>query len=169
MPKTIFSKEVQNIMESNGDHKRAKFVELVQHWFEACDERGIKPNEHVNHWIDMHNFLVKDVDFTNFPPPSTHVKGIPIVTDEGLLQGITTCIMLYQISMTKTFNNRGISTLGIESLSLSSLSKADMMMTGCPKAVQIHRILPIMMQYKSCKYDPDKIFQMNSRYSISIS
>ena len=29
--KTIFSKEVQNIMESNGDHKEAKFVELVQH------------------------------------------------------------------------------------------------------------------------------------------
>ena len=65
--------------------------------------------------------------------------------------------------MTKTFNNRGISTLGIESLSLSSLLKADMMMTGCPKAVQIHRILPIMMQYKSYKQDPDKIFQMDSR------
>ena len=31
--KSIFSKEVQNIIESNGDHKEAKFVELVQHWF----------------------------------------------------------------------------------------------------------------------------------------
>ena len=27
--KTIFSKEVQNIMESNGDHKEANFVEFV--------------------------------------------------------------------------------------------------------------------------------------------
>ena len=92
----------------------------------------------------MYNFLVKDVDFTNFPPPSTHIKGIPIVTYEGSLQGITTHIMLYQISMTKIFNNRAISTLGIESF-FASLSKADMMMTGCPKAVQIHRILPIMI------------------------
>ena len=94
----------------------------------------------------MHNFLVKDVDFTNFPPPSTHVKGILIVTCEGLLQGITTHIMLYQISMTKTFNNRAISTLGIKSF-FTSLSKADMMMTGCPKAVQIHRMLPVMMEH----------------------
>ena len=105
---------------------------------------------------------MKDVDFTNFPPPNTHIKGIQIVTYEGLLQGITTHIMLYQISMTKTVNNRAIYTLGIESF-FASLSKVDMMMTGCPKAVQIDRILPIMMQYNSYKHDPDKIFQMDSR------
>ena len=73
--KTIFSKEVQTIMELNGDLKEAKFVEMVCHWYEACYERGIKPNECVNHWTDMHNFPVNDVNFTNFPPPSTHVKG----------------------------------------------------------------------------------------------
>ena len=45
MAKRTFSKEVQNIMESNGDHVEALFVEVVHEWYEACNERGIHPNE----------------------------------------------------------------------------------------------------------------------------
>ena len=74
----------------------------------------------------------------------THIKGIPIITYEGLLQGISTRIALYNVSQTGTYNNRAISALGIESF-LSSLSKADLTMTGCPKATHIHRII---MYYK---------------------
>ena len=36
-------------------------------------------------------------------------------------------------------------------------------MTGCPKAVQLHRIIPIMMRYNSQKHNPDKKFRMDSR------
>ena len=35
----------------------------------------------------MHKFLTKNVNFDEYPPPSTHVKGIPIVTYKGILQG----------------------------------------------------------------------------------
>ena len=113
--KCIFSKEVESIMLKNGNTNEAKFIKLVWDWYEACDERGIHPNKRVNRWINMHNFLLTNVDFCDFPPPGTHIKGIPIVTYEGILQGITTRILLYNLSHKKTFNNRLISTLGIES------------------------------------------------------
>ena len=51
---------------------------------------------------------------------------------------------------------------GIE-IFFSTLSKADFTMTGCPKAVQIHQIIPIMMEYNTQKHNPNKIFKMDSR------
>ena len=162
MAKRTFSKEVQKIMESNGDHAEALFVEIVREWYEACDERGIHPKERVNRWICMHNFLTKDINFTDYPPPTMHYKGIPIITFEGILQGISTRLSLYDFALASTFNNRAISTLGIE-IFFSSLSKADFTMTGCPKAVQIHQIIPIMMEYNTQKHNPNKILKMDCR------
>ena len=112
--KCIFSKAVEDIMIQNGDIKEARFVKLTREWYEACDECGIHPNEHINKWINMHNFLMEQVNLAEFPP-STHVKGIPIITFEGLLQGTSTRMMLYHFAKLGTFNNRAISTLGIES------------------------------------------------------
>ena len=36
-------------------------------------------------------------------------------------------------------------------------------MTGCPKTTQIHKIIPIMLDYHWHKYDPDKMFNMDCR------
>ena len=157
MAKRTFSKEVQNIMESNGDHAEALFVEIDREWYEACDERGIHPKEQVNRWIHIHNFLTKDITFTEYPPPTKHHKGIPIITFEGILQGISTRLILYDLALAGTFNNCAISTLGIENF-FSTLLKADFTMTGCPKAVQIHQIIPIMMEYNTQKHNTNKFF-----------
>ena len=97
-------------------------------------------------WINLHKFLVSGINFDDFPPPGPHVKGIPVITYEGLLQCISMQINLYQLSQNGTYNNHAISTLGIESF-FSSLSQADLTMTGCPKATQIHKIIPVMMEY----------------------
>ena len=105
----------------------------------------------------MHNFLTKDITFTEYPPATKHHKGIPIITFEGILQGISTRLILYDLALAGTFNNRAISTLGIENF-FSTLLKADFTMTGCPKAVQIHQIIPIMMEYNTQKHNPNKIF-----------
>ena len=110
----------------------------------------------------MYNFLAKDVNFSDYPCLTTHIKGIPIITYEGILQEISTRILLYSLSASGTYNNRAISTLGIKNF-FSSLSKADFTMTGCPKSMQIHKIIPVMMQYNTHKHDPDKIFKMDQR------
>ena len=160
LAKRLFSKRVQRIMERNGDLEEAKFVQLVRQWYKACDEHGLHPNIRVNHWIEMHKFLTSGIHFDDYPMGSTHIKGIPIITYEGLLQGISTRISLYNISQTGTYNNRAISTLGIKSF-FSTLSKADFTMTGCPKAMQIHKILPIMMDFQNHKHNLDTIFKID--------
>ena len=108
----------------------------------------------------MYNFLIKNVKFSDYPCPTTHIKGIPIIVYEGILQGISTRILLYSLSKSGMYNNRSISTLGIENF-FSSLSKADFTMTRCPKSMQIHKIMPVMMQYNTHRHDPDKIFKMD--------
>ena len=160
--KKIFSKRVQRIMEKNGDYKEADFVQLVRQWYKACDERGLHPHERIDRWINMNNFLLQNVIVGDFPPPGGFVKGIPIITYEALLQSISTRITLYQFALNKAYNNRAISTLGIESF-FSSLSKMDFTMTGCPKVTQIHKIIPIMMDYNTHKHNPDKLFAMDPR------
>ena len=160
--KHFFSEEVENIMKQNGDIIEAHFLKLICEWYESCDERGILPEERVSKWINLHKFLVSGINFEEFPPYGSHVKGIPVITYEGLLQCISTRINLYQLSKSGTYNNHAISTLGIESF-FSSLSKADFTMTGCPKAMQIHKIIPVMMEYNWHKNNPDKIFKMDGR------
>ena len=43
--KRFFSKEVEAVLNKNGDKKEANFVHLVRDWYEACDERGIHIHE----------------------------------------------------------------------------------------------------------------------------
>ena len=107
----------------------------------------------------MHKFLTTGICFDDYPMGSTHIKGIPIIMYEGLLQGISKRISLYNISQTGTYN-RAISILGIE-IFFSTLSEVDFTMTGCPKAMQIHKILPIMMDFQNHKHNLDKIFKMD--------
>ena len=38
----FFSSDVQEILESKGDHAEAEFVELTRNWFQACDKRGME-------------------------------------------------------------------------------------------------------------------------------
>ena len=106
----FFSQEVEDIMESNGDLKEAGFLQLIRQWYEACDARGITANERVNRLISVHNYFCQFVNFHSYPPPSTHVLGIPIITFEGLLQGISIRLMLYGYS-NMAFSMRSISTL----------------------------------------------------------
>ena len=84
---------MDNILESH-------FIKLIHEWYEACDERGIMPEKHVNRWINLHKFLVQGINFEDFPPPGSHIKGIPCITYEGLLQCISTRINLYRLSET---------------------------------------------------------------------
>ena len=68
----------------------------------------------------------------------------------------------YCLSTSGTYSNRAIYTLGIENF-FSLLLKADFTITGHPKSNQIHRIIPVMMQYNTHKHDPEKIFKMDQR------
>ena len=41
----IFSKEVQDLMLTNGDIKEAQLVKHICNWYDACNERGLTVRE----------------------------------------------------------------------------------------------------------------------------
>ena len=79
--------------------------------------QGIKADEHVEHWYNMHNYLTQDIDFNKFPSPFSchYIKGMPIQTFEALLQICSMRIYLYAAAVVETYNSRAISTLPSES------------------------------------------------------
>ena len=62
----------------------------------------------------MSDLLLKEIDFTQFPPPGNKVAGVLIITYEGILQCNTLCLLLYSLSTNGNYNHRAISTLAAE-------------------------------------------------------
>ena len=113
----FFSLPVQHYMLSKGYAETAHFIQLIRNWFRACNERGIKADERVEYWYDTHEFLIRGVNFKQFPSPlcNCYVKGMPVQTFEVLLQICSTHIYLYALAVEETYNSRGVSTLQSES------------------------------------------------------
>ena len=40
-----------------GYRETAYFIEVMRNWFRACNDRGMKADERVEHWVNMHNYL----------------------------------------------------------------------------------------------------------------
>lgn len=160
--KKVFSLYVQRLMEKNGDYSEATFVKTVRQWYKACDERALSPSERIDRFLAMHFYLTRNNNFNTFPPPSTHYRGIPIVTYEGILQNISTRLSLYQLARGNKYNHRAISTLGVESF-FSDLSRVDFTQTGCPKACQIPKIMSAVCEVNNHKHNPSKGFTMDQR------
>ena len=129
-------------MLSKGYVETAHFIQLIQNWFRACNERGIKAGERVEYWYDTHEFLARGVDFEQFPSPlcSCYVKGMPIQTFEALLQICSIRIYLYVLAVDETYNSRGISTLQSESY-FSDVKRIDKDDKGYPKGPTIHKLI----------------------------
>jgi hypothetical protein len=107
----------------------------------------------------MTNMLTEEMTFGDYPPPSSHVKRLPIITYEGILQTNTLRLILYGFCDTGTYNARAISTLAAESF-FSDLTAIEFTTTGCPKAVQIPTLLAQVTQMNKHKHDPEKYFFM---------
>ena len=76
----FFSENVQKILQLNGDKSEADFVQKTRNWFQACDERGMSVEYQMKYLHDMYSFLLSKYQFYDYPPPTTHISGIPIKT-----------------------------------------------------------------------------------------
>ena len=84
-------------MESKGYNDTVGFVQLVQNWNRACDERGMAADERVEHMYNIYSFLTDGTDFNEFPSISTkcYIWGMLIQTFEVILHNVCTRIHLY--------------------------------------------------------------------------
>lgn len=104
-----FSKEVEDAMLTEGFTEEASFCELIRNWYRAQDEPGLSALERHLHEQKLRKWLLKDIDFSIFPPAGSHVRGIPLVAFEGFMVHIDRRSQLY--AFTGSYNPRTIGTL----------------------------------------------------------
>ena len=85
------------------------------------------------------------------PPPSTHIKGMPVQMYESLLQGISTRMEIFALS-NMPINQRSVSTLAVESF-FSNLTNMEFSGLGCPKAVGIPRLITHITQLNTIRHN----------------
>ena len=157
--KRFFSKDVQEELTKNNDHNEAKFVSLVCNWYEACDERGIDIYVRLRNLEKFYRFNSK-VNWETFPPPGRYVQGMPVQTYESIMQGISTRMQIFAMSPTPV-NQRSISTLFIESF-FSELTNMEFSGLGCPKAVDIPRLISHVTELNNIRHELDRGFSFHT-------
>ncbi|KAJ8316748.1 hypothetical protein KUTeg_005694 [Tegillarca granosa] len=87
MAVTHFSSDVEKVMRDNGDIHAADLCH-VRNWWKAEDEAGISAIDRIKMRFCLRDRLLRDVDFSKFPPPTEYVNGWPIQLGEALIAGI---------------------------------------------------------------------------------
>ena len=158
--KRFFSKEVEDELTKNNDHSEAKFVGLVRNWYEACDERGIDVYTRLRNLEKFYRYMHSKVEWETFPPPGRYIQGMPIQTYESIMQGISTRMQIFALSPTPV-NQRSISTLSIESF-FSELTNMEFSGLGCPKAIDIPRLISHVTELNNIRHELDRGFSFNT-------
>ena len=150
-------------MVSKGYVETAHLIQIIRNWFRACNERGIKVDEMVEYWYDTHEFLTRDVNFTQFPSPlcGHFVKGMPVQMFEAQLQICFTHIYLYALAVDDTYNSRGVSTLQSQSY-FSDVKKMDKDGKGYPKGPTIHKLIGRPATVNAYKHKATKYVHVHS-------
>ena len=125
--------------------KSSRFVRCIRNWYLACDAHGYTPIERITMLQEFFDLLTENVDFSSYPPPTTHVKGIPIVCCKGLLTNMTIRIYMYSLCKYNTYNHRAFSMVAIENF-FGDLQAMEFSGLGCPKTTVIHKLMAHVMQ-----------------------
>ena len=72
-------------------------------------------------------------------------------TYEAIMQGVSTRLQIFQLS-NMPINQRSISTIGIESF-FSELTSMEFSGLGCPKAVDIPRLISHVTELNTIRHD----------------
>ncbi|KAJ8316700.1 hypothetical protein KUTeg_005748 [Tegillarca granosa] len=108
MSVTHFSSEV---MRDNGDIHAADLCHDVRNWWKEEDEAGISAIDRIKMRFCLRDRLLRDVDFSKFPPPTKYVNGWPIQLLEALIASIDSKSILYSLTKTGTYNTRAFSSM----------------------------------------------------------
>ena len=101
----MFSQQLEDFFREKNWHESAEFVHIVRTWHSACNMTGIKADKCVQCLYEMHKFLMKDINFDDFPSPiGRYIKGMPIQTYEAILQNILTHLQLYTFAHGGNYN-----------------------------------------------------------------
>ncbi|CAH1789092.1 unnamed protein product [Owenia fusiformis] len=160
--KTTFSEAVERCMIDLQYKEEAQFTRLIRRWYEAEDDPGIPAVERAKRRYEFREYLMDGVDFGSFPPPGQYIKGMPIITYEGILQSIDCHMLLYSLCRNGTYNQRAISSLVNENF-FGELSEIEPTKLGCPKATTVGRLMATVTELLHYRHNPlCRTFQMST-------
>ena len=96
----------------------------------------------------------------DWPPPYSYIQGMPVPTYEAIMQGISTRLQIFALA-NMPINQRSISTVGIESF-FSEITAMEFSSLGCPKAVDIPRLISHITELNAIRHDVDCGFVFNT-------
>ena len=161
-------------MEQQGFSETANFIWLVRNWHDACNKRGLSADTHVHYLSEMHEFLTKGMNFNCVPfqYPNRYIRGMTWQTYEALLQNISTCIQLYYLSQSLTYNARSVSTLSNESF-FADLVRYDKESHGYPKGVNVRKVFGRVVLINYFKHKRDRNYFLSatvkSKYEVKLA
>ena len=150
---THFSEEVESAMIRNGDLKEASFCRLIRRWYEADDLPAITFSERVSRWLDLRDYMLKDVQFHVFPPPTSFVNGLSTIAFEGFMTGIDSKIQLH--AMCGPYCVRTASSLPAETI-VGGIQDLNVNNTPSVKACDIPRIMSALTEIMTYKCNPER-------------
>jgi hypothetical protein len=106
-----FSPEVEQVMRNNGDLRAAELCHDIRLWWKAEDDPGVRAKDRFLMRQRLRDRLLKDIDFSVFPPPTMYIKGWPAQLWEALVANIDAKSILYALSHQKTYNTRAFSSM----------------------------------------------------------
>ena len=152
--KSVFARDVQEVMKRSGFSKEANFCKLIFEWFEAEDVAGIPAYDRVQRRLDLRDWLLEGVDFGVFPPQSSYIRGIPIITYEALLAHLERKIQMYAFTP-GGYNARAIGTLEVEQF-FGTFRDIDPAGIGTPRPDDIPRMMTRVADITNCRMDPER-------------
>lgn len=111
---TTFSEKVQEEMERNGAYPEAQWCQLIRNWYKAIDSGGISIDTRIKWLIEMRDFLIPFLRVGHFPPPGSHIGGMPMAQFEGFLTNVDRRLQLYALVDGSKYNQRAVTSLDSE-------------------------------------------------------
>ena len=105
--------------------------------------------------------MLEKLQLDDYPPATTHIAGIPVKTYEAILHCISKRFTLFNLSSSKSYDSRSISTLAVESF-FSDLSKFEFGGLAAPKAVDIPKLISHIVYLNTTKHDQKRGFEFTT-------
>ena len=155
MAVTHFSEPVERKMRQNGDIDAADLCRDIRDWWKSEDDPGIPAKDRIVMRQNLRERLLDEVDFNEFPPPTTNIRGWPLQLWEALLANIDAKSLLYALCETGTYNVRAFSSMMGETF-FSELTQYDKQGHGTVTTTEFGRFIGTATEKLYTRMDPNR-------------
>ena len=162
-----FSDEVEEEMRKLCYHSEAYFCHLIREWYEAEDEPGLNVFERCIRRLKLREWLCSNIHIGRFPPPGSHVNGIPVVMFEGLMTNIERRIQLFPFVKRGSYNVRALGSLEAENF-FSGFQDLDPKGSGVLRQDDVSAAISTACELTEDRFGPNRYILANAMLQMKL-